>query len=507
MEIRHIPGKKNPADGLSRRHWRQDDRINQTAKQEESRLFKVLRLGDNPSDQDIQAALDRLFVEKQDNTPAHLNTVQITGSDSVSSAQSREPDYAQCMVTRTSLQIDDSLRDEIQKKLEDESPYREILSEIDNAPLSCREVQRGVEKFRLRGNSLVIHRPDFHEDDPYWKLVIPDNKDIKHKLFREFHDLPSTGHPGFNRTLQLVRRHLYWRGMTHDVRDYVLSCPVCQLEKGETQLPRGELRPLKVPEERWQEVSIDFITKLPTTKKGNDSVLVAVDRATKYVHIVPCQESISARHTALLYWRNVARYHGIPRTIFSDRDVRFTSQFWKSLWKFFGTGLHFSTSFHPQTQGQVERVNAMFEQILRCTVHELGEPRNWDDMVPHIEFCINTQPNRSTGYSAFYLLYGHHPLTPIELIKESDKNSVEMVDRFAHRLRKLYQKAKENVHRANEAYKQHFDKRRRPASFTVGQMVLLSTKHLRMKGTPSKLQRRFVGPFAVEERWANKPIA
>ena len=177
-----------------------------------------------------------------------------------------------------------------------------------------------------------------------------------------------------------------------------------------------------------------------TTKKGNDSVLVAVDRATKFVHIVPCQEAISARHTALLYWRNVARYHGIPRTIFSDRDVRFTSQFWKSLWKFFGTGLHFSTSFHPQTQGQVERVNAMFEQILRCTVHELGEPRNWDDMVPYIEFCINTQPNRSTGYSAFYLLYGHHPLTPIELIKESDKNSVEMVDRFAHRLRKLIPK-------------------------------------------------------------------
>ena len=140
---------------------------------------------------------------------------------------------------------------------------------------------------------------------------------------------------------------------------------------------------------------------MPTISKGNDSVLMVIDRATKMVHIVPCKEAINAKQTAELYWQHVGRIHGIPKFIYSDRDRRFESKFWKSLWKFLGTNIKMSTAYHPQTQGQVERMNAVFEQILRCTLHELGEPREWDELVPSIEFCMNSQPNRSTGYSPF----------------------------------------------------------------------------------------------------------
>ena len=112
---------------------------------------------------------------------------------------------------------------------------------------------------------------------------------------------------------------------------------------------------------------------------------------------------------------------------------------------------------------------------------------------------MNSQPNRSTGYSPFYLTYGFHPTTPIDLLHETDRSSVESVTRFAQRLRGTYKKAQEHLHTAIEQHKKYYDRRHRAASYRAGDMVLLSTRNLRMRGTPRKLQRRFVGPFRVEE--------
>ena len=499
VDIRHIPGRRNPADGLSRRQWKQDNRINQAAKQEESRLFRVLQLGENPSDEDIQAALDKLFIERPTEVSVQ-GPVQLSGIRGSTQSQFSDQAPAQLLVTRTTVDVSNDLRQKMFQQLQQESPYREIITELEDAPIIRQEVKRGVETYRFRHSTLVVHRPDFHEDEPYWKFVVPDNIDTKAAIFKELHDLPTGGHPGFNRTLQAARRRFYWRGMTTDVREYVLQCPVCQVEKGETSLPRGELQPLRIPTQRWSEVTIDFVTKLPKTETGYDSVFVAVDRATKMVHLVPCVEAISAKETAQMFWHHVVRLHGVPKCLYSDRDRRFESAFWKYLWRLLGSDLRFSTAYHPQTQGQVERMNAVFEQVLRCTVHELGERRDWDTLLTHVEFCLNSQPNRSTGYSPFYLTYGYHPTTPIDLLSATDTSSVEGVTRFAQRLRQTYATAQEHLHRANEAYKKQYDRRHRPATFAVGDAVLLSTRNLRMKGTPAKLQRRYVGPYRVVER-------
>ena len=149
--------------------------------------------------------------------------------------------------------------------------------------------------------------------------------------------MPYSGHPGYNRTLEIARRNWYWKGMASEVRDFVLECPVCQEEKGESHRPRGELQVLKVPEQKWSDVSIDFIVKLPETLSGYDAVFVCVDRATKMCHLMPCTEKMGAQETASLYWNCVGKLHGIPKAIHSDRDVRFTSVFWKTLWKLTGT--------------------------------------------------------------------------------------------------------------------------------------------------------------------------
>ena len=288
--------------------------------------------------------------------------------------------------------------------------------------------------------------------------------------------------------------------MASEVRDFVLQCPVCQEEKGESQRPRGELQVLKIPEQKWSVVSIDFIVKLPETASGFDAVFVCVDRATKMCHLIPCTEKMGAQETASLYWNCVGKLHGIPRALHSDRDVRFTSAFWKELWKLTGTSLRFSTAYHPQTQGQVERTNAVIEQVIRCLIDESRDIANWDQNLSTVEFCLNSQVNRSTGFSPFYLLYGYHPITPLQLLSDESDTSVELVSRFSRRLSRIYRQAKKNLHIANESYKRRYDSRHRPIEYQTDDLVLLSTQNMRFKETPAKLQRRYVGPFRIIER-------
>ena len=125
-------------------------------------------------------------------------------------------------------------------------------------------------------------------------------------------------------------------------------------------------------------------------------------------HFLPCSESISAKEVANLYWRHVGKLHGISNVIISDRDPRFTRKFWKELWRILGTDLRMGSRYHPQFSGQVERFNQLLEQTLRCIVHQMAETGKWVDLLPIIEVAVNNNPNRTTGYTAFYLNYGYH---------------------------------------------------------------------------------------------------
>ena len=147
----------------------------------------------------------------------------------------------------------------------------------------------------------------------------------------------------------------------------------------------------------------------------------------------------------------------------------------------------------------MERLNAVIEQVLRCSIHQQTETQNWDTALSTVEFCLNNQVNRSTGYTPFYLMYGYHPMSPIEFISDTDRVRVESVSRFATRLEEIYKRAKLHLAAANEKYKARYDLHHRPAQFAVGDRVLLSTRHLRLRGVPAKLQRRYVGPFTIIE--------
>ncbi len=202
--------------------------------------------------------------------------------------------------------------------------------------------------------------------------------------------------------------------MKEMVARYVSTCPVCQRTKGSNQKPIGLLRPLAVPAERWDQVTMDFITGLPTTTTGCDAITSFVDKLSKMVHFAAGRKSDTAQTVASQFFEQVYRHHGLPLSIVSDRDPRFLSAFWQELWDLCGTRLDMSTPYHAQTDGQTERINRWLEDALRAYVN--AQQEDWDQKLASLEFAYNDKVQASTGFTPFYLNTGRHPRTPASLL-------------------------------------------------------------------------------------------
>jgi hypothetical protein len=166
-------------------------------------------------------------------------------------------------------------------------------------------------------------------------------------ILGEMHYVPYAGHPGYQKTIATVKSQYYWPGMKKEVADFIAKCLECQKVNAEHRHLTGLLHSLPIPEWRWEVVTMDFITKLPRTNKQHDSIMVVVDKLTKATHFIPVKLTYKATNIVDVYMREITRLHGIPKTIVSDRDPKFTSKFWKGLFNGFGTNLNFSTTCHP----------------------------------------------------------------------------------------------------------------------------------------------------------------
>ena len=480
-DLVHIPGKHNPADFLSRRSTRNvKDMV--AVREEEESLVKRLQLGEDKSDDAIQRKLDKIFAKSRPELAL------------MASQKNESETRAAIFLSRSQITLSRDLRDSIKTGLSQDRRWAAVLEELA-APNAMYTI--GERVYRLQRHLLEM-KDTTQQEGARWRIVVPDVPEIKQQIMREYHEVPYSGHLGYHKTLKKIQQTFYWPEHTLEIRDFIQGCSVCQQEKAVHRVPAGLLQPLKLPEQKWADISMDFIMGLPRSEQRNDGILTVVDRATKMVHLVPVQQTIGAAETARLFWEKIGRLHGIPRSIVSDRDPRFVSKFWRELWRVLGSTLRMSSAYHPQTDGQSEAMNRVVEMVLRCVMHAGRDNSQWETLLPTVEFVINNSPTQATGYTPFYLNYGFHPCTPADLIRDYDATLVEGVNNFVDRMKHNFSLSVQYLHKAQERMKVQSDKKRREVVYRTGEQVLLSTEHLHLKNAPvRKLKRRFIGPFFV----------
>lgn len=286
-----------------------------------------------------------------------------------------------------------------------------------------------------------------------------------------------------------------------DVHDYCRGCLICEQNKDSRTKPFGEPQPLELPTRRWGSIAMDFVTHLPKTSGGYDWITTFVDRFSKRVHLVSSRGSDTAVDVANCFFVHIFRLHGLPDSIVSDRDPKFTSKFWTHLMSRCGVKLRMSTSRHPQTDGSTEIMNRMIGNYLRC--YCAHHQRDWDSLLPSAEFAYNAARVESMNMTPFEADLGWLPKSPLDLFNTSSYESIQSVDDFRTALEESFRNAT-FAQRLAQARQSAYNKNRyTPPTYKVGDQVFLSKKLFRDASSsvrPSqKLSVRRVGPFTVSE--------
>ncbi|GKE71027.1 putative reverse transcriptase domain-containing protein, partial [Tanacetum coccineum] len=291
---------------------------------------------------------------------------------------------------------------------------------------------------------------------------LPCYGDLRTVIMHESHKSKYSIHPGSDKIYQDMKKLYWWPNMKADVATYVRKCLTCAKVKAEHQRPSVLLVQPEIPQWKWDNITMDFVTKLPKSSQGYDTIWVIVDRLTKSVIFVPMRETDPMEKLARMYLKEVVTRHVILVLIICDRDPRFASNFWRSLQKALGTNLDMSTAYHPQTDGQSDRTIQTLEDMLRACAIDFG--RGWVNHLTLVEFSYNNSYHASIKAAPFEALYDRKCRLPVCWAEVGE---------------------------------------RKPMEFQVGDKVMLKVsprKGVIHFGKRGKLNPRYVGPFKVLER-------
>ena len=370
--------------------------------------------------------------------------------------------------------------EEIRQAQESDAIVRQLRDEVESG-----QTAHGL--YKLRDGLL------WSED----KVVIPNNIQLKAKILREVHDCHMAGHGGQKRTLKVAKKYFVWPKMEKEIIEYIRSCKVCQTVKARRGKAFGLLQQMQIPSRPWDVISMDFIVDLPPSK-GYNTLMVVVDFFSKQAHFIPAKPPLTSNQVAQLFFKYIFKYHGLPEIIVSDRDPRFTSGFWQELFKILGTQLRMSTSAHPQTDGQIVRLNQGIEDYIRCYIK--ADQSDWVEHVDMLEFSYNATIPSATGFSPFELSTGKEVLTPIALLHNTNKTQAEELDvaKFLEEWKERMQAAQVHLTKTKSQMINRVNKKREHVEFYPGDLVLVSAANWPLpQGLTPKLNHRYYGPYKI----------
>jgi len=499
FEISYVKGKDNAAaDALSRR----SDHESKGAEEAAPANWKV-KLVEPQSTHSVKS----LVSHRRVSGGPPVRHWRLTGDwmevpDEPAASARRSPTPASIPVYKSADRADLHV---VRTQSEQHPPHEQERSEhrlyVESLLKDAREAAQWDDKYQLmlagddqhdglrRTDGLVYSRSGV--------VYIPNSRPLRTRLLELAHD--ASGHFGRVKTVERLSRHCVWSGMTKEVEDYCRSCAVCSANKSSNELPAGLLKPLPIPERVWDSVGIDFVGPFPMSKEGHDYILVLTDRFSKMLKMRACTQTITAAGTGRLLLEMMLDVGRLPSSIVSDRDVRFTAAAWGQLWRGLKTELKMSTAYHPQTDGQTERMNRTLQTVLRAYAEKRED---WEEWLPFVAAAYNSTQQESTKRTPFELNFPDaRAIDPLQWAMKDSKDdprgvSVE-AERTLEEMQVIWDETRVNLALEQAKQKKYADRKRREVKYNVGDSVYLSTRNMPMYR--GKLQDRWIGPFLVTE--------
>ena len=337
----------------------------------------------------------------------------------------------------------------------------------------------------------------------FGKLYVPTSQ--RKAVLQENHDWPGSGHQGRTKTVERIQQKYYFPNLRKEVEEYIRKCTSCAVNKATHHAPNGSMGRIPIPERPWEVISMDWITKLPKSREPltgtkYDSIWVIACRLTKYAIFIPYLESSTTEALLYSFQRNIVADHGMPEVVISDRDKWLTSKFWTSLMNQLGTKQAMTSAYHPQANGQAERINQVLEEYLRHFLNYRQD--NWVGLLPTAQYAYNSSAAEATGCTPYAANYGFTP--PLYGKGNPDEQVAQEATERIQEIKETHQQMKQDLQFVASRMAKYYNKNRlSEPTYQEGDKVFLTKRNIKTRRPSAKLDHIRMGPFEVERKIGN----